>query len=145
MGVTIDLKRQVARLEGNSGSPESHVFMKDMMTSMEHCDAAFEQAKKEELADCFDPDIVLYTPWGEFRGREQVMRYLQEQYLKFSPNLHYQTIPHDARSFGDALWYSYDYTLDTPTRHIVGHGMAMCRRQSGVWRVLNIHNSLREP
>jgi aspartyl protease/SnoaL-like protein len=145
MGVTIDLKRQVARLEGTAGNAENHALMSDMMASMEHCDTAFEQAKKDELADCFDPDIVLYTPWGEFRGRDQVMQYLQERYMKDAPNLRYRTTPHDARSFGDALWYSYDYKLDTPSRHIVGHGMAMCRRQKGVWRVLNIHNSLLEP
>jgi hypothetical protein len=51
----------------------------------------------------------------------------------------------DVKSFGDALWYSYDYTIDVPGQLIAGHGMAMCRRQGGQWRVLNMHNSLRQP
>jgi hypothetical protein len=50
----------------------------------------------------------------------------------------------DVKSFGDALWYSYDYSIDSPKEHKTGHGMSMCRRDQGTWRVLNLHNSLRE-
>ena len=58
------------------------------------------------LADCFDPDIVLYTPHGEFRGRAQVMEYLSQRHLKYAPNLCYKMTPNDVKTYGDALWYS---------------------------------------
>jgi hypothetical protein len=48
------------------------------------------------------------------------------------------------KMFGDALWYSYDYWIDSPREHIAGHGMSMCRRDNGHWRILNLHNSLLE-
>jgi hypothetical protein len=46
--------------------------------------------------------------------------------------------------FGDALWYSYDYRIDSPKEHLAGHGMSMCRRDNGHWRILTLHNSLFE-
>jgi hypothetical protein len=48
----------------------------------------------------------------------------------------------DVQSFGNALWYSYEYELDTPETHKAGHGMAMCRKTEGRWRILNMHNSI---
>jgi hypothetical protein len=134
------LKRQVTQLEGSAGS--ARMQFDAMEKAMEPCHAAFDQGKAAELEECFDPEIVLYTPWGEFRGRKQVIKYLQERFLKFAPNLHWESIPHDVQSFGDALWYSYDYRVEMPGEPIVGHGMAMCRKTDGRWRILNMHNSL---
>jgi hypothetical protein len=113
-----------------------------METAMMPCKMAFDHGDAAALEECFDPEIVLYTPWGEFRGRKQVMKYLKDRFLKFAPNLRWESAPHDVQSFGDALWYSYDYKIVLPGEPIVGHGMAMCRRQGGHWRILNMHNSL---
>jgi hypothetical protein len=49
------------------------------------------------------------------------------------------------KTYGDALWYSYDYTLDSPKEHLVGHGMSMCHKENGHWYILNLHNSLLKP
>jgi hypothetical protein len=38
---------------------------------------------------------------------------------------------HEVQAFGNALWYSYDYYIDTPKEHLAGHGFAMCRK-SGI-------------
>lgn len=143
MGVTIDLQRRVATLKGFDSNPRNQ--FNDMEKSMERCTDAFNLGHADELMDCLDPEIVFYTPAGEYRGRKQVMDYLQNTYLKFAPNLNYKREIHDVRSFGDALWYSYDYTLDMPGRTIAGHGMAMCRKQEGRWRMLNMHNDMKMP
>lgn len=50
----------------------------------------------------------------------------------------------DVKTLGEALWYSYDYTIDSPKEHIAGHGMSMCRRDKDRWRILNLHNSFLE-
>ena len=142
MGVTIDLKRQVA--SPGAQTPDAKALYDQMELGMHHCMTAFEAGKVAELQDCFDPEIVFYTPQGEFRGRKQVMEYLQERYLKFAPNLQYKMNLHDVKMFGEALWYSYDYSIDSPKEHIVGHGMSMCRRDNGHWLILNLHNSFLE-
>jgi len=150
MGMTIDLKRRVAVPAGDNTPKDSAATFAEMERDMERdmasCNVAFNQGDAKAMIECFDPEIVLYTPHGEFRGRQEVMRYLTERYFKFAPKLHYDMKTHDVQSFGDALWYTYDYEIDTPVENISGHGMSMCRKDAaGRWRILNMHNSLIEP
>ena len=143
MAATIDLNRQVASLGTDPADPK--VVYGEMEKSMGPCIQHFEQGKAEEFEKCVDPEIVLYTPHGEFRGRKQVMEYMSDRFFKFAPNLHYNMCTREVQIFGGALWYSYDYTLETPEERRVGHGMAMCRKSEGRWRILNMHNSWSTP
>ncbi|MGH9712261.1 MAG: SgcJ/EcaC family oxidoreductase [Candidatus Acidiferrales bacterium] len=139
MGVTIDLKRRVASM--GADPVDVRATYEAMENSMEPCMVAFDKGDAAEFGKCLDPDVVMYTPHGEFIGRKQVIDYMQERFFKYAPNAQYITKLRNAQMFGDALWYSYDYTLDTPVEHRTGHGMAMCRKSDGRWRVLNMHNS----
>src|SRR5437868_1977185 len=143
MGVNIDLQRKVAVLKLLPSDTAGQFA--EMEEAMHHCDVAFNEGRAAELEDCFDPEIVLYTPHGEYRGRKQVMQYLDVTYFKGAPGAHFEMTPHDVRTFGDALWYSYDYHLDKVDQHRVGHGVAMCHRVEGKWLILNMHNALLEP
>ncbi len=143
MGLTIDLQRHIGLLKGKP--IDARASYAEMEKEMQECNMAFSLGKAEELKECFDPEVVLYTPLGEFRGRNQVMEYLQKRYLRFAPNADYRMTVHDVRLFGDALWYSYDFSIDTPEEHPRGHGMAMCRRSEGRWRIVNMHNSMHQP
>jgi hypothetical protein len=142
MGVTIDLQRQVASLR--SDPPDAHTLYGQMEAAMHHCSEAFEQGRAEELEDCFDPEIVLYTPDGEYHGRKEAVAYLQKRFMKYAPDLCYKMRLQDVKCFGDALWYSYEYEIDAPSEHVIGHGMSMCRRVQDHWVVLNLHNSVRK-
>jgi len=145
MGMTIDLKRRVA-VPAQAGEPgDSADAFAEVERDMGPCDVAFNQGDVKAMAECFDPEIIFYTQHGEYRGRQEVMRYLSQRYFKFAPKLHYEARPHDVRLFGDALWYSYDFWIDTSEEHLTGHGMTMCRKDAGGrWRILNVHNSLTE-
>ena len=145
MGMTIDLKRRVA-VPAAAGEPgDSTDAFAEAEGDMGFCDIAFNHGDAKAMAECFDPEIVFYTQHGEYRGREEVMRYLSQRYFKFAPKLHYDVSPHDVRIFGDVLWYSYDFWIDTPEEHRTGHGMSMCRKDAGGrWRILNMHNSVQE-
>jgi hypothetical protein len=144
MGVTIDLKRQVASTGPAETDPR--VIYGQMEAHMHHCAEAFEQGAVKELEACFDPDIVLYSPDGEYHGRKQAVEYLKRRYMKYAPDLGYTMKLQDVKSFGDALWYSYEYEITAPQEHVVGHGMSMCRKDSNrKWVILNLHNSLKGP
>jgi SnoaL-like domain/Retroviral aspartyl protease len=143
MGLTIDLQRHIGVLKGKPINARTSYA--EMEKEMQECNMAFNLGKAEELKECFDPEVVLYTPLGEFRGRDQVMEYLQKRYLRFAPNADYRMAVHDVRLFGDALWYSYDFSIDTPEEHPSGHGTAMCLRSEGRWRIVNMHNSMIQP
>ena len=144
LGVTIDLERRVASLK--LGPSDTQGMYAEMEGAMHHCNLAFNEARVKDLEECFDPEIVLYTPDGEYRGRKQVMEYMDKTYFQFAPGLRFEMTPHDIRSFGDALWYSYDYRIDVEktNQHRVGHGVAMCHRANGTWLILNMHNALLE-
>jgi ketosteroid isomerase-like protein len=143
MGMTIDLRRRVA-VPAPAGEPEGAAdAFAEAERDMGSCEVAFSQGDVKAMAECFDPEIVFYTQHGEYRGREEVMHYLSQRYFKFAPKLHYDASPHDMRIFGDVLWYSYDFWIDTPEEHRTGHGMTMCRKGAGGrWRILNAHNSV---
>ena len=142
MGVTIDLKHQVASL--GEQTLDAKAVYAEMEMNMHSCNLAFDSGNSKELEECFDPEIVFYTPQGEFRGRKEVMDYLQQRYLKFAPDLHYKMCVRDMKTFGQALWYSYDYTIDSPVGRVAGHGMSICPRDKDRWRILNLHNSFLE-
>ena len=145
MGMTIDLKRRVAVLAPASEPGNYAATFAEMERDLGPCSVAFNQGDVQALAECYDPEIVFYTQHGEYRGREDVVRYLSQRYFKFAPKLRYDARPHDVRIFGDALWYSYDFWIDTPEERLTGHGMTMCRKDDGGrWRILNVHNSLKE-
>lgn len=143
IGLTIDLRRHIGLLKGKP--IDERASYAEMEKEMQECNMAFNLGKAEELRECFDPEVLLYTPLGEFRGRDQVMEYLQKLYLRFAPNTDYRMVARDVRLFGDALWYSYDFSIDTPEERLRGHGMAMCRSSEGRWRIVNMHNSMLQP
>jgi hypothetical protein len=72
------------------------------------------------------------------------MDYLHGRFLQYAPRLSYKMKLDDVKLFGDALWYTYDYEIVSPKEHLVGRGMSMCRKDGARWRILNMHNSLRE-
>jgi hypothetical protein len=140
MRVTIDLQRQVASLHAEPA--DAREMYAQMESSMHHCTDAFETGDAVALEDCFDPEIVLYSPDGEYHGSKQAVAYLKQRFMKYAPDLRYKMTLEDVKTYGDALWYSYEYEIDSPVDHIIGHGMSMCRRVQGKWLVLNLHNSV---
>lgn len=145
MGMTIDLKRRVAVLAPAGDSGDSAETFAAAERDLGSCIVAFNHGEVKAMEACFDPEIVFYTQHGEYRGREEVMRYLSQRFFKHAPGLRYDATPHDARIFGDLLWYSYDFWIDTPEEHQTGHGMTMCRKDAGGrWRILTMHNSVTE-
>ena len=145
MGATIDLRRRVALLGVARGDDGGKISMAEHEAAMSHCLDAFNAGRAEELSDCFDPEIVLYTPWGEFRGREQVVEYLNKHFLRLQPHPRMEITTHDMRLVGDAVWHGYDYTIESPDVHIAGRGMMICRKSGGLWQLLNMHNSIVQP
>ena len=143
LGMKIDLKRKVAVFDVSAD--EARAVYAEMESAMHPCQEAFNSGNAEVLEPCFDPDIILYTPWGEFRGRKPVIEYLRKRFLKFAPDLRFEIKPHDIRMLGDALWYSYEYAVRLPSQTISGRGMAICRKTGGRWHILNMHNSLVQP
>ena len=139
LGVTIDLKHRVASI--NADVVDVRAAYDTMQNSLAPCMDAFLQGHAVEFEKCLDPEVVMYTPHGEFVGRQQVIAYLQNRFFQYAPNVHHTMKLNEVQMIGDALWYSYEYVIDTPAEHRAGHGMSVCRKGDGRWRILNVHNS----
>ena len=140
MGATLDLQRRIAKL-GLQNSQDPKAVYEEMERAMEACHKAFDGGDSRHLEECFEPDAVLYSRGKEYRGRAQVMQYLQEHLLRFAPNLHFAMKAHDYHLYGNALWHSYEYTIDAGGQRMSGHGVAICRKSEGRWRMVNLHTS----
>jgi hypothetical protein len=140
MGAKIDLNRRIAQFsEFKDATAEERLVAYG--TELSRCLDAFNQGHAEELKDCFDPEIVFYTPWGEYRGRERVIEYLKRRFLTLEPRPKFD----ERRIVGEALWQSYDYRIESPSLHIAGRGMMVSRENDGRWQLLNMHNSIVQP
>jgi uncharacterized protein (TIGR02246 family) len=145
MGMTIDLKRRVAVPAPAAEQETSAEALAAAEGDMGLCVIAFNHGDVKAMAECFDPEVVFYTQRGEYRGRAEVMSYLSQRYFRSATKTHYDASPHDVRVFGDVLWYSYNFWIDTSEERLAGHGMTMCRKDAGGrWRILSIHNSVKE-
>lgn len=139
MGVTIDLQHRVATMSG--GEVDAHSAYEAMEAAMQPCMDAFTQGNAAVFEKCLDPNVVMYTPHGEFVGPQKVIAYLQDRFFQYAPNIHHTSKVNEVQMLGDALWYSYEYVLDTPVEHRTGHGTTICRKTDGRWRILSVHNS----
>jgi ketosteroid isomerase-like protein len=142
LGVTIDLKRSVARLGVTSPTSSELTIIAEMEKAMQSCSEAFNNADAERLASCFDPDFVLSSPSGELHGRDQAINHIRRQYFGVNPHPRLSLTINDQRAVGDVVWSLYDYTIESPFVHKAGRGMMLCRKSENHWHVLSMHESL---
>jgi len=142
LGMTIDLQKRVARMGAPQADPAEASTISEMETAMHGCSEAFNAADKKRLAACFDRDLVLNTPWGEYRGREKVAEYLDQRFFTLNPRVRLSMKIHDQRAVGDVVWTAYDYSMDSRDIHLAGRGMMLCRKEQDRWYILSIHDTL---
>lgn len=141
LGLTIDLKRSVARLGVAPPSSSEAFLIADMDKAMHSCSEAFNNKDADKLASCFDPDFVLSSPSGELRGREEATNHFKQKYFSATPYVHLSLTISDQRAVGDVVWSLYDYTIESPSVRTAGRGMMLCRRSENRWHILSMHES----
>ncbi|MFZ0735956.1 MAG: DUF4440 domain-containing protein [Candidatus Acidiferrales bacterium] len=141
LGVTIDLKRSVARLGITPSSSSEQSVIADMDNTMHSCSEAFNNGDAEKLASCFDPDFFLSSPGGELRGREEATNHIRQKYFGMIPHVRLSMTMSDQRAVGDVVWSLYDYSIESPFVHIAGRGMMLCRKSGSHWSILSMHES----
>ena len=145
LGVTIDLKRSVARLGTVPQNASEASVVADMERAIYSCSEAFNNADAERLAFCLDPEFVLSSPGGELRGREEAISHFRKQYFAMTPPVHLSMSMNDQRAVGDVVWSLYNYTVESPSLHVSGEGVMLCRKFENHWYILNMHESPIEP
>jgi ketosteroid isomerase-like protein len=143
LGASINLKEQTIHV---ATADELHGA--EMVTAMQHemhrCVDAFNDSDEQKFGDCLDPKIVLFSTDTELYGRQQVVGYFRERYFHQQPAAKLEIIERAFHPIGEAVWYEYEFTIDSARGRLHGRGMAMCKKSDGHWRMASMHHSIAE-
>ena len=143
LGASINLKEQTIHV---ATADETHGA--EMVTAMQHemhrCVEAFNESDEEKFGNCLDPKIVLFSTDMELYGREQVVGYFRQKYFHQQPAAKLEIHESAFHPIGEAVWYEYEFTIDSAKGRLHGRGMAMCKKSGGHWRMASMHHSIAE-
>src|SRR5271163_3152547 len=141
LGASINLKEHTIHV---ATADERHSA--EMVTAMQHemhrCVEAFNESDEEKFGDCLDPKIVLFSTDTELYGREQVVGYFRQKYFHQQPAAKLEIRESAFHPIGEAVWYEYEFTIDSSRGKLHGRGMAMCKKSEGHWRMATMHHSI---
>jgi ketosteroid isomerase-like protein len=141
LGITIDLKKQslhVRTVDEERGAE----LVEQMQRGMHACLEAFNASDEKAFGECFDAKIVLFTLNNELYGREQVVSYFRDKYFHQTPAAKIEMRESAFHPVGDAVWYEYEFTIESVHGVLSGRGMAMCKKSEGRWRTASMHQTL---
>jgi ketosteroid isomerase-like protein len=143
LGASINLKEQTIHV---ATADETHGA--EMVAAMQHemhrCVDAFNTSDEEKFGDCLDPKIVLFSTDTELYGREQVVGYFRRRYFHQQPSAKLEIRESAFHPIGEAVWYEYEFTIESAEGRLHGRGMAMCKKSDGHWRMASMHHSIAE-
>ncbi len=143
LGATIDLKKQIVHVTTASEVRASELAA-EMHGEMHQCVEAFNTSDEHTFGECLDPKIVLFSMEAELYGREQVIGYFRERYFHQQPAARLEIHESAFHPIGEAVWYEYEFTIESARGTLHGRGMAMCKKSEGRWRMASMHHSVME-
>jgi hypothetical protein len=140
---TVDLQQQTLHV---TTLEEAHAaeLAKAMQKEMHRCMQAFNDSDEQTFGDCLDPKIVLFSGDRELSGRKQVLGYFRDKYFHQTPAARLEIQESDFHPIGEAVWYQYEFTIESAQGKLHGRGMAMCQKSEGHWRMASMHHSVVE-
>jgi ketosteroid isomerase-like protein len=143
LGASINLKEQTIHV-ATTDEVHGAELVSAMQREMHRCVDAFNDSDEEKFGDCLDPKIVLFSMDTQLYGREQVVGYFRQRYFHQEPAAKLEIRESAFHPIGEAVWYEYEFTIDSTRGKLHGRGMAMCKRSGGHWRMASMHHSIAE-
>ena len=140
IGATIDLKRHTMRVATVDEEREIQLA-KEMGRAMSRCVTAFNDSDEPSFADCLEPQITLFAGNRTFSGRDSVVQYFRTNYFHQAPAATLEISESTFHPLGEAVWYEYEFTLQSTGGLLRGRGVALCRKSNGRWRVASMHHT----
>jgi ketosteroid isomerase-like protein len=139
LGASVDLKGPAPRLLMEPESLQARIA--ELERDMTACGAAFNRADERALADCLDPQIIVFAAGGDFYGRDAVLAYYRQRYFQHSPPAELLIVPRAHHAIGDAIWMEYDLRITLGDQIIAARGTALCQKIAGRWRIVHMNHS----
>jgi hypothetical protein len=143
IGATIDLKREVLHVTTVEERRDAEL-VSEMQQDTARCTKAFNESNSDTFADCLDPKVALFTVNEDLYGREKVLGYFRDRYFHQTPPALLEAHESAFHPIGDAVWYEYEFTIESARERLHARGMAMCRKSNGRWRIASMHHSVVE-
>jgi ketosteroid isomerase-like protein len=143
LGASINLKEQTIHV-ATADEVHGAEMVTAMQREMHRCVDAFNDSDEQMFGDCLDPKIVLFSTDTELYGRQQVVGYFRDRYFHQQPAAKLEIIERAFHPIGEAVWYEYEFTIDSARGRLHGRGMAMCKKSDGQWRMASMHHSTAE-
>ena len=143
MGARIDLERQILRIR-TAEEDRSDALAAEMQRDTQGCLTAFNESDEKAFGDCLDPEIALFTTEGELSGRKRVVGYFRDRYFHQTPRAQLALRESSFHTIGEAVWYEYEFSIDSARGRLHGRGMAMCKKTNGHWRMASMHHAVME-
>lgn len=143
LGASINLKEQTIHV-ATADEVHGAEMVTAMQQEMHRCVDAFNASDEEKFGDCLDPKIVLFSMDTELYGREQVVGYFHMKYFHQEPPAKLEILERAFHPIGEAVWYEYEFTIESARGKLHGRGMAMCKKSGGHWRMATMHHSIAE-
>lgn len=140
LGLEIDLKKRVARFAGDTRE-QANEFT-DLSKQLERCSAAFNRSDEKAFGDCLDPEVALVVSGKDYRGRDAVLQYFDDEYFA---NGRSATISIDSSAYhtaGEVVWIEYELSIRFDNRVIQERGTALFEKSGAQWLMVNLHHSI---
>lgn len=102
----------------------------------------YNDSDEKTFGDCLDQKVVLFSLDIERYGREQALGSFRDRYFHQIPAARLEIQESAFHTIGEAIWYEYEFKLESARGVLYGRGMAMCRKSDGHWRMASMHHSV---
>ncbi len=143
LGATIDLKRRTVHV-ATASEYRGDALAAEMQSEMHRCLEAFNESDEKTFAECLDPKIVLFSADTELYGRERALGYFRDRYFHQRPAARLEIRESAFHAVGEAVWYEYEFSIESARGVLHGRGMAMCKKSEGRWRMASMHHTVLE-
>jgi len=143
IGARIDLKHQTMHLT-TVDDEHGMALAQEMHQEMVHCVAAFNESDERSFGDCLEPEIMLFTRDKVLNGQAAVLQYFRESYFHQKPAASLEIRESAFHPIGEAVWYEYEFTIESARGSLRGRGMALCRKTNGHWRMASMHHTIEQ-
>jgi SnoaL-like domain len=140
IGATIDLKRHTMHLT-TIDEERKMQLAKELSQEMTRCVTAFDDSDEPAFADCLEPQITLFAGNRMLSGRESVVQYFSRNYFHQTPAATLAISESTFHPLGEAVWYEYEFRVQSVGGLLRGRGVALCRKFNGRWRVVSMHHT----
>lgn len=139
LGLIVDLKNHTARFLPDPETAQARLT--ELQRQLAECERAFNRGDEVTLADCLDPQVVIFTTAGDYRGRAAAMDYFRNRYFGQHPSGQLVMTVRGQHPIGEAIWIEYDLRIALGDGAFVARGTALCQKLDGRWRIAHMNHS----